>query len=805
MKYQNIREEELKNKVGADWFKTFDTTEIVGNIDFTAFSKQSNFFGRPPLLWAEAKTGDFDISTMFVQLILTIGKARTFDKSLPPAFLGVFDFKKIAFVPYISIQDIFYINDFNWNVAPSKHDTKEFKIIRERIESNLRESSYIYDYIKDEKELKYFIANNIAKATETSKIRIDKNNFIPIYLRWLDIVKSNIDVNWEDLQKANILDSDFYLADLFVDDKDTNRIEDDSTIRESLFVIFQNQGYKIAKENIKQMFDATINIKAKETYQQFWKRYKRPPVREFQEYIIERRDLLVPQDIRERKGAFFTPLIWVELSQKYLTEVFGENWQDEYFIWDCAAGTGNLLAGLTNKYNIWASTLDQADVKVMHERIQHGANILESHVFQFDFLNDDFSKLPQSLQDVIKDERKRKKLIVYINPPYAEAAQYGNSKNGVSATKTYLEFKAKISFAVNELFSQFFARIYNEIPDCKLAAFSKLKYVTASNFEKFRSYFRAEYLSGFVCRANTFDNVKGNFPISFLIWNLENKKLIEEIECDVLDNDGVIEGRKKFISVKKGKVINDWLRNYYDRQNIIGYLRFVGPDFQANSGVYITSEPKQSDIKESRIQPITQSNLIEMSIYVAVRFCIGFTWLNDRDQFLFPNSNWQVDKEFHNDCLAFTLFNGQNRITSSSTNHWIPFAEQEVDAKEKFASNFMIDFIKGKIINNIRTEDLFNAKQAIYDNQQRHFSEEAKALFGAGCELWKYYHQHKDIKVNAGLYEIREYFQGRNDKGVMNQRSNNEKYSKLIGNIREKLKVLADKISVKVYEYEFLK
>jgi hypothetical protein len=25
MKYKNIREEELKNKVGADWFKQFDT------------------------------------------------------------------------------------------------------------------------------------------------------------------------------------------------------------------------------------------------------------------------------------------------------------------------------------------------------------------------------------------------------------------------------------------------------------------------------------------------------------------------------------------------------------------------------------------------------------------------------------------------------------------------------------------------------------------------------------------------------------------------------------------------------------
>jgi hypothetical protein len=32
-----------------------------------------------------------------------------------------------------------------------------------------------------------------------------------------------------------------------------------------------------------------------------------------------------------------------------------------------------------------------------------------------------FTKLPQGLQDIINDEKKRKKLIIYINPPYAEA------------------------------------------------------------------------------------------------------------------------------------------------------------------------------------------------------------------------------------------------------------------------------------------------------------------------------------------------------------------------------------------------
>lgn len=140
MKYNKIREEELKNKVGADWFKDFDTTEIIGNIDFSVYPAMDSLFGRTPLLWAEAKTGDFSLVKMFVQLILTIGKARSFDKTLPPAFLGAFDFKKIAFVPYIAIQDIFYLNDFNWNITPSNHGSKEFQLIKERIEQ-----SYYYE------------------------------------------------------------------------------------------------------------------------------------------------------------------------------------------------------------------------------------------------------------------------------------------------------------------------------------------------------------------------------------------------------------------------------------------------------------------------------------------------------------------------------------------------------------------------------------------------------------------------------------------------------------------------------------
>ena len=817
MYYKNIREEELKNKVGADWFKNFDTTEIIGNIDFSVFPSQGDLFGRIPLLWAEAKTGNYDTTTMFVQLILTIGKARTFDKTLPPAFLGAFDFQKIAFVPYISIQDIFYLNDFNWNVTPSNHETKEFQLIKERIEKTLKQNAHIYDYEKDAKELKFFIDRNIANSTHTAKIKIDKNNFIPIYLRWLDIVKPSIEVNWDDLKKVGILDSDFYLADLFVDDKNTQNIEDDQSIRDSLFVIYQNQGYKIAKENLNQMFDATISIRNKDVYQQFWKRYKRPPLKEYQEYIIERRDLLVPQDIRERKGAFFTPRQWVELSQKYLTDYLGENWQDEYYIWDCAAGTGNLLAGLTNKYNIYASTLDQADVNVMHERIEHGANLLKNHVFQFDFLNDEFipqkegGKMPDSLYEIIYDEEKRKKLVIYINPPYAEGDNIrGIGRKNVHVSRIHSKYQDIIGKASSEMFAQFFTRIYNEIPNCKLGEFSTLKILQAPNFSDFRNFYRAKLEKIFVVPANTFDNVSGEFPIGFFIWDTNKKEIFKETIADVYDKKGRFIGIKLLPSYDGEKYISDWLNEKSKNisSNYIGHLASVGNDFQNQRMVFLDNEEKENWKKGGRHTRISGENLIPMCIYLSVRHCIPADWLNDRDQFLYPNDGWQTDTEFQNDCLAYTLFHGQNRISSKEgINYWIPFTEQEVDAPERFASNFMTDFIKGKIKpTEEEHQKIFNQDNLnLIPSAPLVFSSEAQAVFDAGRELWRYYMKQENSNPNASLYDIREHFQGRNDKGKMNNNSSDETYTQLIGKLREALKVLAEKITPKVFEYGFLR
>ena len=154
--------------------------------------------------------------------------------------------------------------------------------------------------------------------------------------------------------------------------------------------------------------------------------------------------------------------------------------------------------------------------------------------------------------------------------------------------------------------------------------------------------------------------------------------------------------------------------------------------------------------------------------------------------------------------MTYTLFHGQNRVSANeqSKNCWIPFTEQEVNAQTRFDSNFMTDFINGKLKYESEAS-LFSATK----NQALalKFSEESKAVIDAGSELWKYYHSKAFINVNASLYDIREYFQGRNSKGRMNSTSNDETYMELIKKLRNKLEFLADKIKPKIYEYGFLK
>ena len=839
------KEGTIINHVREDFFDAYDCRNLIGNIDFSVAIPQEGTYKLDEMeymLWAEAKQGDkHNIYESFIQLILTIGKERTFEKFLPPRFIGAFDAEKIAFIPYESIMAVFNQNDFNWNITPSDHNSKEFKQLKQMVRAELdadgkkNENVFHYFFDRDEKELRRFIKQNFRSGRDKiHRMSISQNNVVSVYNKWRTEVMPSIAVNWDNAKQNELFETDFFLADLIA--------EDNQTLKDGLRVLLCKTLYKLDRKVDTDGIWASKEVPFKDNMQahtQFWARYARPPKKEYWDKIVDRRDLLVPQDVRERKGSFFTPSIWVEKSQEYLANALGENWQDEYYIWDCCAGTGNLLAGLTNKYNIWASTLDIADVKVMHDRIHTmgaGSNLLESHVFQFDFLNDDFSKLPQSLQAVINDPEKRKKLVIYINPPYAEAGDAkqrtgtGKNKAEVSKSKIYTKYEKDLGKAKAELFAQFFMRIYKEIPSCTLAEFSKLKILQAPNFADFRDVFRAKLESLFLVPASTFDNVKGKFPIGFYIWNLQEQQIFDSIVADVFNEKGVYIANKTITcDSSAARTIGKWMISHNDKENTcIGMLNSGRNDFQNQGLVYIENELSVERTHAS-ILNVTKKNTIIAAIYIAVRHCIEATWLNDRDQFIYPNDGWKTDYEFQLDCLAYTLFHGQNRISADQgTNHWIPFYEHELDAPDNFASNFMADFIRD-FLNGKHTAPATTEAPTLFDtdtnpaatcqdlavtsaSKTNAFSPEAAEVMQAGKALWYYYIHHKDNElygkapdINASFYDIRAYFQGRNEKGKMNSESSDEKYTALIKDLRAKQKSLAAKIAKKVYKYGFLK
>lgn len=350
-----------------------------------------------------------------------------------------------------------------------------------------------------------------------------------------------------------------------------------------------------------------------------------------------------------------------------------------------------------------------------------------------------------------------------------------------------------------------------------------MKILQGTAFEEFRTIFLAKLEKLFLVPSKTFDNVRGSFPIGFFIWDTAQEEKFTSITAKVFEAQKVnrimvaIDKGEKIISAStRQKVISGWVSAYCKHTtNPIGFTGNNGPDYQNNLYLHISSEQKRlttGGLNNATKYTITQQNIVPLSIYFAVRLCIDATWLNDRDQFLYPNNGWKDDKEFQADCIAYTLFHGQNRISSvNGTNHWIPFTETEMDITSGFASHFMSDFIAGKAKVQ-KQADLFNT-ETIEQHEPIHFSPAAQAVMDAGKAIWYYYLHHQDntkvlfgepININASFYDIREYFQGRDEKGRMNTTSTDETYNELLANLRAAQKILAKQIEVGVYKYGFL-
>ncbi|WP_240451672.1 hypothetical protein [Helicobacter sp. L8] len=124
-----------------------------------------------------------------------------------------------------------------------------------------------------------------------------------------------------------------------------------------------------------------------------------------------------------------------------------------------------------------------------------------------------------------------------------------------------------------------------------LASFSTLKYLNSSNFKTFRAHFKARFLGGFMCPGNSFDHVKGSFPIGFLVWDLGAPPSQPTI-LDIYDSKANFLGVKEFRALEGVASINEWVFQYKTSSPNWGFVEQGRGDVQHTSYIHLSNAPK---------------------------------------------------------------------------------------------------------------------------------------------------------------------------------------------------------------------
>lgn len=716
-------------------------------------------------IWFEAKDAPKPSIEMFAQLLFYIRAARKRGEAVP-AFLAVIDRAKAAIMPTEKALPLCDDKTIVWPKSGSGAGRELAAQIAPYVQTHIVE----YDIAHDENAFVKAVKDAI-RERRIIRTSITPDNLRQVFDRWVDLIGHELGV-------ANPTD----LAVLFFADimHDGDR-EAMNNLPARLLMTAAGPTFLLNGQ--------TYELASKRGYDNFWAIYHRPPEQKHRHYLLERRDSLLPVDEQKFKGAYYTPLHIVDKAYDQLLATLGPNWQNRYLVWDMCAGVGNLEAKHSNLRNVFMSTLDQADVTIMKSNPAFAG----AEIFQYDYLNDDVTdfgeidyslsnKVPPALRQAISDARERKKgakpILVLINPPYAESgagiARGDENKIGVEKTRINGWMRAmNLGYASKELFAQFLIRIRRELPNATLAMFSTLKYVNAPNFEPFRKVWQAEYLSGFVVHSRSFDGLKGEFPIGFLVWDQAKPVTVSDIETSVLDRRGTLIGEKTYVVRPTSSLLNAWIpspkaqgelalplsnaltpsknpRKKRSSEGALGHLFASNNDLQnATTGTCLTSSIYTG--RNGGGVFVSPQNLLSAAVLFAVRRLIKPTWLNDRDQFLQPSE--PLTDEFKSDCLVWMLFNGSNLTAGadgliwndrewSLTNHFIPFSEGQVGATGRFESDFMARHIAATT-----------------------FSPEARAVLDEGLKLWCRFHAiqfprkiRDELKLgrpDAGWYQIR--------------------------------------------------
>jgi hypothetical protein len=487
----SINEKDVENTYRHNFLKKFKDMEITSPFGCDGFGVSKTSKIRTLMEFKDDMnlTSKSDLVKVLAQSVFYIKKF--YDKGIvPPSTIFIGDRNECL---TIHVNDILkYLEmDLNWSIAPSQAHTIGDLILAlmkdEEIKPFVYDSKHFLDCIEKVKEL----TDNVQR-----KVLVTDKNITEVF-RYFDekvLAKNKLNTN----ERANLF------VQILVN-KDDNYLH---PVSKRKTVVTKSFG--------------EVSIVSRDAFQSFFGHFSSSYTPSQKHKLAAVVDRIVEDTTRRKQGEFFTPAIWVDKAHEYIASVYGEDWKEKYIVWDPAWGTGNLTRDYKFK-ELYVSTLNQSDIDTAN---QMGYNP-EAVKFQYDFLNDDYEKLPVGLRNAIESG---KEIIVLMNPPYASSAvkstNTDDKKGGVSTTKIS-EYMKKEGWgkSVQNLYGQFFYRLFQiNNRNLNLAVFSPPLFLSGQSFQDFRKKFfsKYEFTKGFMFSANNFSDVADGWGISFSI--LSSKK-----------------------------------------------------------------------------------------------------------------------------------------------------------------------------------------------------------------------------------------------------------------------------------------
>jgi len=698
--------------------------DVLFQVDVLLQDKKGRY-----LLYIESKykiTNEAQRRRAIAQVILTNKKQEAILSRVAIIYLNEKDDNVLELVD-CSDDSVMYNNDINWAAEKPSNPTKDaVDRINDRVKGKV--TRYTNDEIKEFYET--------FKKNKETKINITEKNFNVVYNLWKNEVKFKEAIEDEqdriNLFLVDLLNGTRYKKSIYTDIIEHTLFEDlrvgeeeletdEPLIREgtnlSNYVMMKNgeviDGFKYSGLHRSYYY----TIANAEEYDSFWKRYKRPPEKHEFLNILERSSKLYSEKYRKDTGGEYTPTCFVELQNKILSEHYN---MDDYIVCDPCAGVGNLenQFGKDFKQYCYLSTLEQMDVDTC--KIKGFENAI-----QFDYLKDD--KQPQwkykgrilPIEEIAKLENR--KLMIVMNPPYQRRKGF------------------KYDLAL-----EFFIKVLALHPDA-IVFYCKTEFFLRDTVSVFVD-------SGYKIVSHVFSNAKETFMLSE--WAI-SQVIFDKEKGHPITGEKINTSRYDF-NAKTGKL--DYIKSYcYDNSRPQLIKEIEKTIIRHEQGLKLGQWTNQNyclvlSNRQTHSQLITSGNIEYALLLKGINFNTHGKYF-ETSNLTYKGFFEDINEELKTDAIMFSLFyKGILFSNKGQKNYIMPFTAEELGCAKNDLN--VLFPIMADLFDEQYEGKPFDFREFL---RQFEFSPEAKALYKAALEVFKYYHHSDEYTkkdYNDSYYDI---------------------------------------------------